>query len=69
MKIVIKWEVDDGYAGKSRPQETKLYIERDIMPLEEWNKLTEEEKKEIIREAVQEDFEQKVSFDIGDYGI
>lgn len=27
MKIIAHWEVDDGYAGKSRPQKT--YIETD----------------------------------------
>lgn len=68
-KIIVKWEVEDGYAGKSRPQKTIIDIEKELMSEEEWNDLTLEQKIENIESIVQEDFEQRITFGIEDYGI
>jgi len=68
-KIVVKWEVEDGYVGRSRPQRTVIDVENHLMDESEWNELSDEEKRKIIEEAVQEDFDQKISFAINDYGI
>lgn len=63
MEYTIKWEVTDGYAGKSRPQETKVDI-LDHMDSEEWENLSKDEKAEFIFDIVQEDFESKISFSV-----
>jgi hypothetical protein len=68
MKITVKWEVEDGYAGKSRPQKTIIDTERDMQE-GEWDEMSQEERMEYIEECVQEDFDQKISFAIEDYGI
>lgn len=68
-KITVVWEVGDGYVGKSRPQRTVIDVENDLMCEEEWNELTHEEKIENIESIVQEDFEQRITFEIDDYGI
>ena len=39
------------------------------MSEEEWNQLSTEEKIEHIESIVQEDFEQRITFGIDDYGI
>jgi len=52
----IKWEVDDGYVGKSRPH----FVEVDDDELAECD--TEDERNEVIENAVQDDFEQTVSY-------
>ena len=67
--IEVKWEVEDGYAGKSRPQTTIVDIEKHHMPASEWDELSQEEKEFVIYEAVQEDFDQKISFGIYDFGF
>ena len=67
-KIKVRWEVEDGYVGKSRPQTTIIDIEQ-LMDIEEWEAMTEDKKREFIEEIVQEDFEQKISFGISDYGM
>jgi hypothetical protein len=68
IKIKVKWEVSDGYAGKGRPQET-IFKPYDYVDEDFWKQATREEKIKIIEEAVQEDFENKISFSIDDYGI
>ena len=50
--IIVTWQVDDGYAGGSRPQHTEIPDE-DLDDCE-----SEEEKQKIIDEYVQSDFEQ-----------
>jgi len=67
-KIKVKWEVEDGYVGKSRPQSTTIDIEQH-MDKEEWDSMNESEKREFIEGIVQEDFDEKISFGISDYGI
>ena len=52
----ITWEVDDGYIGKSRPQYTTI----DDSELEYCE--TEADKEEIIRQYIQEDFDQRISW-------
>ncbi|MEO7046582.1 MAG: hypothetical protein ABI091_14825 [Ferruginibacter sp.] len=52
----ITWEVEDGYSGKSRPQHTEI-DDQDIAECK-----TKEEFEKLINEAVQEDFEQTISF-------
>lgn len=51
----ITWEVEDGYCGKSRPQETKIEDE-------ELEGLNDEERENYIYDRVQEDFEQTISW-------
>ena len=52
----IRWEVDDGYVGKSRPQ----YTEIDDEELAECS--DDEERQQLIDEYVQQDFENKISW-------
>lgn len=68
MKLTIKWEVEDGYVGKSRPQKTIFDTNDYTNDEEEWNSLSEKEKMDYISEAVQEDFDQKIFFSIYDFG-
>lgn len=52
----ITWEVEDGYIGKSRPQQTEI-------PDDELDECeTQELKEELIREYIQEDFQQNISW-------
>ena len=69
MKIRIRWEVEDGYAGKSRPQHTVFDTDDVSADDDEWNSYSEDEKEAIIRDAVQDDFDNKISFVINDYGL
>ena len=54
----VNWEVEDGYIGKYRPQHTEI----DDIELLECE--TEEEVKELIDDAVQEDFSSKIYYSI-----
>jgi len=55
MNIKVRWQVDDGYAGKSRPQETKFYIDDD-----EWVEMDDNEQYDYAWTEVYCDFENKV---------
>ncbi len=68
MKIKIRWEVEDGYVGKSRPQKT-VFNTNDYMNDEDWEDLDQSEKEQMIEDAVQKDFCQKITFCIEDYGL
>lgn len=59
----ITWEVEDGYVGKSRPQYTEIYDD-DIRECE-----SIKEAVELIEEAVQEDFESKITWGFVDSEI
>ena len=50
----VSWEAADGYVGKSRPQTTRI-DDSDILSCE-----TEDEVRDLVRDCIQEDFEQKV---------
>ncbi len=67
LEITILWGVEDNYAGKSRPQET-VFTPCDWCDEEDWNNKTTEQKKELIVEAVQEDFDNRIYFGIYDFG-
>ena len=54
----VRWEVEDGYVGKSRPQ----YTEIDDEELEDYPE--GEERENFINECIQDDFDQKISFSI-----
>ena len=56
--IRITWYVDEGYTGKARPHYTEF--EEDAFEDCE----TEEERQDIINEAVKEEFEEVVSYRI-----
>lgn len=58
----VTWEVSDGYAGGSRPHHTLI----DPEDLEGYE--TEEERMRAIDELVRDDFDQKVSWFITNYG-
>jgi hypothetical protein len=58
--IDVGWVVEDGYAGPEAPQTTKINLsdfEKDM---------DAEEVYRVLGEFVQEDFEQKITFDIKD---
>lgn len=58
--IDVEWKVEDGYVGGEAPQTTKIH-------LSDFDKgMDGEEVSNLLGEAVQEDFAQKVSFDIRD---
>lgn len=52
--IEVRWQVDDGYVGKSRPQTTNVYLE-DLDHCESIIDIIAE-----IENAVQDDFQQKI---------
>ena len=54
--MIITWEVEDGYVGKSRPQKTTI----DNDELAECD--TDEEKNEYIEQCIQEDFMMNISW-------
>lgn len=55
--IKITWQVGDGYAGKDRPQRTRI-------PLEDFDgEMSDDEIFEIISGYVEADFEQKITAD------
>ena len=56
----VRWEIEDGYLGKSRPQYTSI----DDAELEG---LSEDERQELISEYVQVDFEQRITWAILGY--
>jgi len=59
MRIRIEWQVEDGYVGGARPQETEIDVDK-----EEWEEMNEEQKQEFLEEEVQQDFDQKIGFGI-----
>ena len=59
-KIEVEWEVADGYAGKSRPQITRIRRE------EIESAIDEADVKEIIEQSIQSDFESKIAPDYGE---
>jgi len=52
----VTWEIEDGYVGKSRPQETEI----DDDELAECE--NEEDREELIASYIQEDFLQNISW-------
>ena len=58
-KIEVRWEVADGYTGRTRPQTTRI-DHSDIVDCD-----SEDEVKKLIEDSIQEDFEQKISPDYG----
>lgn len=52
MKVV--WEVEDGYAGKSRPQTTDV-DDGDLEACE-----SQEEREQVISDAIDHDFSQRI---------
>lgn len=51
----ITWEVDDGYVGKARPQTTEV-------PDDELEVCkNDEERRQVVSDHVQSDFEQSIS--------
>lgn len=53
-RFEVKWEIDDGYVGGSRPQSVWI----DPMDIEGCE--TEEDAEKVIQELIQFDFEQTV---------
>lgn len=58
-KIKVKWQASDGYVGGSRPQSFKV-------DPEDYKGMTASEIRDAIYEVAQEDFEQKVSWELDD---
>jgi len=56
-KLQIRWEVEDGYVGKSRPQRTSISIDELIDNCE-----TEKDVLDYINDDVKSDFEQRISY-------
>ena len=59
MRVI--WEVDDGYAGKSRPQVTEIPDEE----LEDCD--DEEERQALIEDSINDDFDTRISWYIKRY--
>ena len=55
-KMIVNWEVEDGYCGKSRPQSTEI-SDDDLDACE-----TEEEREFLIEDCIQEDFERNITW-------
>lgn len=54
--VRVEWQVDDGYAGGSRPQ-------RSYIPRSEWDAAsTEEERDELVDAYVEDDFSERISW-------
>ena len=60
--MTITWEIEDGYAGKSRPHT----LEIDDEELQDYD--TPKEKKEFIEECVKQAFAEEISWYISDWG-
>ena len=58
-KVRITWEVDDGYAGKSRPQFTELTADEAIDYIEAE---TPEEQQTIAEQAVEDDYINRITW-------
>lgn len=56
-KIEVRWEVEDGYVGKSRTQYTEIDVE-DLLA----SCADREEADNYIQESVREDFDNCISF-------
>lgn len=56
--MIITWEVEDGYVGKSRPQHTEI-DDDELAELE-----TEEEKQAYIEGCIQDAFDQNITWSI-----
>jgi len=54
--VIVTWEVDDGYVGKSRPQHTEV-PDDELAECE-----TDEEREDLINDYIQSDFEQRISW-------
>ena len=55
-ELIVHWEVEDGYVGKSSPQKTKI-------PFSEFeDDMTEEDIADVINESIQTDFENKITW-------
>lgn len=63
MEVKIEWQLDDGYAGGSRPQKTVVDIDK-----EDYNEMTEHDFEEFIENKAAEDFENKITFFIDNWG-
>ena len=63
MKLNVTWSLD---TGRVRPPSYsfELDVERDIMDIDEWNALSDSEKREELEEFVQAEFENKISWNI-----
>lgn len=57
MGVVIKWEVEDGYVGGARPQETEIDIDDFIHD-------DEDDLEQILDDVVGDDFETKITYSI-----
>jgi hypothetical protein len=64
MTLDVTWQVEDGYVGGSRPHHTKIRLDDYVDDIESWNQMSQEEKDDIIRDIVREDFEQRIDFSI-----
>lgn len=60
-KVTVRWTVEDGYVGKSRPQETEIDVET---LLSDYDPETDHDIHYAVYEAVDEDFQNRVSYGI-----
>jgi hypothetical protein len=66
MRLRVKWEVQDGYAGKSRPQYTYFTIDKVA-----WVTMSQDERFECAIDEVHEHFEEVIypAFGPGDIEV
>jgi len=56
--VTVRWEIEDGYVGKARPQTTKI-------PLEEFEEdMSDSDILNLVEEYVEEDFRNTVFYGI-----
>jgi hypothetical protein len=53
--MIVRWEVEDGYAGKSRPQRTEVDDE-------DYLDTPPDEREDFLYECIREDFDNKIGF-------
>ena len=54
--MMVTWQVEDGYGGKARPQETEI----DDDELAELD--SDEDRDDYINQCIQEDFDENISW-------
>lgn len=68
LKITVKWSVTDDEFNKIDEYETTITPSDDYLE-EDWNEMDEDEKRGYISECVENDFNDKFSFEIEDYEL
>lgn len=63
MKLKVNWSVDTGFLNYPK-YTVEVDVEKDLMDLEEWNGLSEDEKQQELEDYVHGEFEKKISWNV-----